>query len=353
MTRHIWLTTSLFFLFLACTGRSGNYLADGRIPVTVEPVVVDSKQVELSFSVSLIPSDRAQIQLNQSSRVGQVFVNEGDLVQEGDPLFVIATADINVELASLRVSRTEQEALLEKTTYFLDNRDDLLADGKIDQTQYEGLEAEVQSVEAKLASIDSDIAMLERQLEQPSFTSPISGLVTRKNMSTNTTVPKGEVLLAIVQTNPIYASFDVPAKEAPLFGLDMPVTIEVEEIDQKVDGSIAYIAPELNAETKTFEVRVRLENPTGILKAGMTGVAIFTSPNRVRSTFVPIDAIENQQGRQFIYVVRGRRIERLRVFPKETETNLTEIPRGLTEIDFVIVKGWDQVKDGMSIELWK
>lgn len=348
----VFLSWALFNV--ACIRHGGNYLADGQIPVTVEPVVIALKDLTLALPMTLIPSDKADIQFSTDLKIGKVFVQAGDAVNAGAPLFQLDTDDLNIKLAQLKAQRNEQESQVEKDDYFFRNRERLLSEGKIDQSQFNGLEADFNAANATLDRIKNDLSILENQLTQTSFNSPVSGVVTAKNITQGSTAPAKQILVSIVKIDPIYAAFKLSAQDSAAISKGMAVNVKIEELpNEKIDASISYIEPQLDPATKTFAVWATLANTAAVLKAGMTGEVSFTTPQKVRTILVPQESVVEEMSRQFVYTVRNGKAFRVRIFPRKTENGLIEVAEGLTDTDLVVGKGKEKLKDGMTLELWQ
>ena len=98
---------------------------------------------------------------------------------------------------------------------------------------------------------------------------------------------------------------------------------------------------------------MQLANPKGLLKDGMTGTIRFMGTQKVRTVFVPQEAIVDEMDRQYVYAIRNQRAIRVRVYTELPDSNLVEISNGLTETDQVVVRGKENLKNGSLVEEWK
>ena len=338
----------------ACTRRSGNYLADGKIPITVEQVAVEPRDLVLSLPMALIPSDKAEIQFAADLKIGRVFVQVGDTVAANDPLFQLDIDDLTLKLAQMKAQRNEQEAAVEKNDYFFRNRERLYSEGKIDKSQYDGLESELNASQTTFERIKNDITLLENQLNQTSFSSPIAGLVTAKNITQGSVAPAKQVLVTVIKTDPIYAAFKVDAQSSGAIVKGSTVTVRLEDLpDENSEALITYVEPQIDPATKTFAVWASLPNPNGVLKAGMGGSIQLQTTQKVRTLLIPQEAVMEELGRQFVFTVRNGRAFRVRIFPHKTDAGVVEISDGLNETDGVVSKGKEQLRDGMPMAPWQ
>ncbi len=351
--RNLWRTVGVLcagVLFCHC---STNHWFGGAA-VSAEPVTIEEKDVPLEVPTTLIPVDTTTVQFSQELKIEQVFVNTGDTVNVGDPLLRLSGEALALQLTQLRAQEREAELLLDKNNFFYRNRDQLLGDGKIDKTQYDGLENEVRSTEATIDRMKANIALLESQTNNTTIASPIAGVVTEKNASSGVPSPANQILLKVVKVDPINASFSLSASEADAVVIGTNVELTLEDIPNKTfSGSISYVAPELNTATKAFDVWASIANTNRVLKSGMKGVVKFISATKRRMLFVPKESLIIDGDRSFVFIVHNGRAYKKRVYTQSTADDPVEITDGLSPNDIVIVKGSKQIQDGATVDVWK
>jgi Cu(I)/Ag(I) efflux system membrane fusion protein len=105
-------------------------------------------------------------------------------------------------------------------------------------------------------------------------------------------------------------------------------------------GTVSFISPVLQPETRTAQLRVELPNPHGLLKPAMYGsVAVATGAPAPRLA-IPDSAILDTGTRQLVLVDRGGgEFEPRSVQLGRRADGYTEIVAGLTEHETVVVNG--------------
>ena len=101
-------------------------------------------------------------------------------------------------------------------------------------------------------------------------------------------VPKNfseQVLLEVVDTRSLWADADVNEVDLPRIATGQPVTLLFDALpDRELKGSISYVAPAVDPQTRSAKVRVPLQNADGSLRANMFGQArIAASEAKSRS----------------------------------------------------------------------
>jgi len=205
-------------------------------------------------------------------RADELFVDfTGVRVKKGDPAYKIYSPDLVT---------TQEEYLLA-----LKARDEI----KALPTQHEGAVERAERLVAstrerlKLWDItDEQIQALEKSRKAETHLtiySPASGIVTRKEVKAGQQVMAGDSPYTLVDDAAVWMQAEVFERDLGLIKEGQTVEITTEAYPgQPFTGKVAFIAPQLQAETRTVKVRVDVENPQGRLKDGMYVTALLRIP---------------------------------------------------------------------------
>ncbi|NWG14904.1 MAG: efflux RND transporter periplasmic adaptor subunit [Acidobacteria bacterium] len=135
----------------------------------------------------------------------------------------------------------------------------------------------IQAVEAEVAKLQEKFRILARQVEQLTIRSPMDGIVATPYLRNRIGeyLRAGGVLCEIVSSSSVIVDMPVPEKEIADVKLGYPIVLKVRGFPQLTFGakvrSISPVAVDRGLERKVV-VQGELDNPEGILRAGMTGV---------------------------------------------------------------------------------
>jgi Cu(I)/Ag(I) efflux system membrane fusion protein len=157
-----------------------------------------------------------------------------------------------------------------------------------------------------LSAADIDrIARAGRPLETLPVRSPISGVITQKNIVLGSPVSVGQVLYAIAPTDPVWVLANVYEQDLPLVRVGTPVRLAPAGVaGRERDGRVAFIAPDLASDTRTGTVRIEVANPDGELKPGMYVDARMEVPLG-RRLAIPESAVLPTGERRIVFVDLG------------------------------------------------
>jgi HlyD family secretion protein len=138
------------------------------------------------------------------------------------------------------------------------------------------------SSKAAMREAAANLAFYRSKLDDTVITSPVTGTVIYKSLETGETVSPGVTIMTVVDLNGIYARVDIDETKIGCVILNSPAFVRVDGMRGRVfRGKISEIGRYAEFATqrdvvrgrediKTFRVKVRVDDPSGILKPGMT-----------------------------------------------------------------------------------
>jgi HlyD family secretion protein len=151
------------------------------------------------------------------------------------------------------------------------------------KAQLQVLQAKIGQAEAQLAQDRANLKQLEEQLGYTTIESPLDGIVLSRDVEVGDAVSSILVLgstatlvMTLGDTSEVYVKGKVDESDIGKVYLGQPARIKVESYkDKTFTGKVTKISP-MGVEkdnVTTFEVRVSINNPEGMLKAMMTANA--------------------------------------------------------------------------------
>jgi HlyD family secretion protein len=153
----------------------------------------------------------------------------------------------------------------------------------VSKAQLQVLQAKIGQAQGQLAQDRANLKQLEEQLGYTTIESPIDGIVLSRDVEIGDAVSSILVLgssatlvMTLGDTSEVYVKGKVDESDIGKVYLSQPARIKVESFkDKTFTGKVTKISP-MGVEkdnVTTFEVRVSINNPEGVLKAMMTANA--------------------------------------------------------------------------------
>jgi RND family efflux transporter MFP subunit len=201
--------------------------------------------------------------------------------------------------------------------------------------------------QAKIDRIKAEIALSEKQQSSGTLQAPIDGFVSKVYVTEGALVQINDPLVDIVDIDPIELILQVPKDQVSAINKSLEVKVTSPDLPGQIfQGEISFIGAELEAQKKTLEVRIRINNPELKIKASMDGTAQLAEAKRNHQGLtIPPEAIRTLDGKKYVYILHGQSAEKQEVETGGLVEGMIEIKDGLSKSDLVVTTGVDQLKE--------
>jgi Cu(I)/Ag(I) efflux system membrane fusion protein len=251
----------------------------------------------------------------------------GKPVRKGEPLFSLYSPEL--------LSAQDEYLLAVKTQKSLAGAGSLTGDG----------ETLVAAARRKLQLWDipeSEIERLDRT-GKPTKTltiySPISGVVTKKDVVEGMKLDAGAMPYEIVDLSQVWVLADVYEGELRHVKVGMPATLTLNAYPNRVfKGRVQFIDPLLDPKTRTVKVRLAFPNSTGELKPEMFGEVVLQGATR-EGLRIPADAVIDSGTKNVVFVALGEgKFQPREVKLGDSDGQTIEVVSGVSEGEQVVTR---------------
>lgn len=162
------------------------------------------------------------------------------------------------------------------------------------------------------------------------FYSPISGVVTKKDVVEGMKLDAGAMPYEIVDLSSLWVLADVYESELRFVKENMAATLRLNAFpNREFRGKVVFIDPLFDPSTRTVKVRLTFPNPTGELRPEMFGEVILhgTSRDALR---IPPDAIIDSGTGTLVFVAVGEgKFQPRKIRVGDSDGSYTEVVSGL------------------------
>ena len=145
-----------------------------------------------------------------------------------------------------------------------------LANAKSDQIDINlKYESQLLNLESQIASYKSQLKKINLDIENTKISAPFDGIITNKNIEVSDYVTPGNILLTIVNLNPIKVQGYLSEFDINKVQKNTKASIENINGIKKV-GNITFISPSAETSTRTFEITIEADNSDLSFKSGIT-----------------------------------------------------------------------------------
>lgn len=303
--------------------------------VTVEALRARDLEAIVSASCKVQPDRQINVSANTMGRVTRLAVEEGQRVKAGQFLLEIdprslegqmqrGEASVAAARSTLEQARTAVEqarVTLELAEQNLRRQQELSKDGlttrealeraqnevAVRRTELRTREQEIQTREQQIRQEQASLSTTRYNLNQVVISSPMDGIVTRRNIEEGETAVvgtmnnAGTVLLTIADMSVIGAEVEVDETDIPAVALGQAATITIDAVpDRTFRGRVTEIgnspiqqatAAAGTQQATNFKVVVTIEDDVPDVRPGFTCTAEITTATKKGVVAVPIQAL--------------------------------------------------------------
>jgi len=306
------------FTFALVSATAAISLAQSGQPaarIKVAPVVQRGVAAGQTFVGTAMPARRSVVGSPDSGRVVEMFVNEGDRVESGQPIARLRTRTLEIELAGARAelelrkkellelqngSRPEEidrarakvrgaqalqkylKAKLERTrrlyelgstvskeeldedlsSYVAAEQALISATAEYDLAEKGPRDETIAQAQARVAMQEEVVRLLEDRIDLRTIKAPFSGYVSAERTEVGEWLMTGGGILEVVELDQIEIEVFVPERYISAVSKGATVRVEIPALDgASFTGIVKRIIPAADLRTRTYPVKVEVDNP--------------------------------------------------------------------------------------------
>jgi multidrug efflux system membrane fusion protein len=250
---------------------------------------------------------------------------EGEVVKKGQKLFLIDPKPYDAQLKQAEAQVGLYQAQVELTTATYEQANDLAKQNPktFSALQLRTYKAQMVEAQAGLDAAKASLEIYRLNKEYTTVTSPIDGVVGRRNQTPGNVIIQDQTLLTtVVSLDKIYVYFDMDAPSYAQFhkgkqedAAKAPVALEMpagsssaaDAQPSLLAGDIDFFNNQFNPATDTLLVRGVFDNPTkkeggSRLRPGMFARVKVSIGEPYKALVVPDRAILSKMGKKYLYI---------------------------------------------------
>ena len=332
--------------------------AEAPEPEPIRPVRVTTVESrEGGETVSLTGQVEAREEVSLSFRVGGRMIERsvtiGDRVRAGQVVARLESETPRNALRSARAELTAARARLVEAQNNFERHRSLLSQGFITRAMFDQAEQAYRTARAQVDSVQAQVSIAETQLGYANLISDSSGTVTARRAEPGEVVGPGQPIVQLAREGGRDAVFDVPARVIQTTPANAEIVVALSS-DPKVrtTGRVREVAPQADPVTRTFKVRVGLNNPPAAMRLGST-VTGSVQLGAGQGIEIPASALTTSEQRPAVWLldpanntVSLRNIEVLRY-----DLARVAVAEGLQPGDIVVTAGVQTLRPGQQVRL--
>lgn len=323
----------------------------------IRPAIVARPQSAAAEAGSLYSGDvKARYENALGFRVGgkirQRRVDVGAHVKAGDLIAELDPQDLHLQASSAQATLAAAEADLATARSERSRYEALRGKNFVSETQFDAVDNRLKAATARAAEARAALNVAQNQAGYSELRADQDGIITTIVAEAGQVVAPGQTIATLARDGEREVEISVPESRIAGYRKDQSATIELwAESGKHLAGVLREIAPEADATTRTYRVRVTLGEDASQAKLGQTARVFFSGSETDAAHLVPLAALYEKDGKPAVWVLdtKTRQVHLKPVTVGAYREQGVVLMDGVDTQDWIIAAGVHKLREGQAI----
>ncbi|WP_051110923.1 efflux RND transporter periplasmic adaptor subunit [Herbaspirillum frisingense] len=282
-------------------------------------------------------------------------VHLGDVVRKGQVLARLDPSDADqnaasarAELASARQHLDAAEKQLQRDT--AQAREQLISAQQLEQSQ----DARAAAL-AQFQAAQARASVAGNQRDYTTLVAQHDGVISAEQANTGDVLNPGQPVYSLAWSGAVDVVTDVADRQLAGLQPGQPATVTLAALPGKTfKGKVREVSPAADLQSRTYRVKVTLEQPDASVRLGMTGDVVITPAvpsGQAKVLLLPATALFHQGGKPAVWIVGGEgKLELRPVTVSAYGERSISLSQGVAAADKVVVQGVHTLTAGEKVK---
>lgn len=318
--------------------------------------VVEARPLALTLplSGSLTPLAQATVKSKVSGVVLATTVQEGMNVAAGQVIARMDDLEARARVAQQQAMLADASARLALAKKNQANSAALLKQNYIAQNAYDTTANAVDLAQAAVDAARAQLELARIALADTVIRAPLSGVVSKRHVQAGEKLSPDSPVFSIVDLKQLTLDAQVPASDIPRVKAGQEVRFHVDGFGaREFSGKVVRINPSTEAGSRAMLVYIGVDNPDGLLRAGMFAKGQVTTEKSAPRPLLPLTAVRKEKDTDVVYrIVDGKIVAQpVKLGLRNQDEGLVEAVEGIDAGAVVLALPLDGVKPGSAVKL--
>jgi len=357
---HLLAFAALCVLVPGCSGAEDETANDAQAsesgPAQVETIAVSTELMSEPVEAfgTIAARQRSSIGALVEGPVDRIFVDVGDRVTQGQPLFRIRQADYRRRVSEAQAAANLTIAQATQAERQYERVMALAPRGFVSRARVESAETDLAVARAQTAQAQAILATAQQALSDTVVRAPYDAVVTARLINEGVYVSNrfsmgGDSGVVDLQEARIVAAIvNAPQQHVDQFRHNLPARVFIDGFDEPFDSVVYIINDGVNPTARTVELRLPIRNPDYRISPGLSARAEIEVPPRP-AMILPRSAVLGDSAAPHVFVVEDDVARRKNVETDSIDFDRVAIVSGLEDGERVVSAPSSTLRDGDQV----
>ncbi|OTG62992.1 efflux transporter periplasmic adaptor subunit [Acinetobacter sp. ANC 3903] len=314
-----YLTGSVLCLTLLLTACQKNEI-EKPVETTTKIELIEKDLVSVKNGTSVAKSaftgtlravNQSSIQAQVTATATQVYVQVGQSVAKGQVLVRLNNQDNAARLAQAQANLSAAQAQANLAKNMMQRKQRLLDQGFISKVEYEQAAVDYQAQLENVHAQQANVNIAQKAEREGTIYSPISGVITQRQVDAGQTVAAGQTLFEIVNPNQLEIQAKLPSDMQAALKVGQRIEYTIQGNPAQLTAVLTRVSPIADPASRQIEFFARPNETINSLSIGSFVEGNILASTQVSGQLIPLDVIQDVKAKPYVWVIRQNKIEKV------------------------------------------
>ena len=300
------------------------------------PIQLGTSVNQTNFTGTIRAVNQSSIQAQVTATATQVNAKVGQSVTQGQILVRLNNQDNAARLAQSQANLAATKAQANQAKLMMQRKQRLLNQGFISKVEFEqsqvDYQAQLENVNAQQSNVD-----IARKADQDGIiTSPINGVITKRQVEPGQTVAVGTTLFEIIDPNHLEIQAQLPSDMQAALKIGQKIEYTLQGNPNKLTATLSRISPLADPTSRQIDFFAKLNESITSLSIGSFLEGSILGTQAISGQIIPLDTVHDLPNKPYVWLIRENKIVRqnVTVLEQRYSTNIAVV-QGLKNTDLI------------------
>ena len=264
-----------------------------------------------AFTGTIRAVSQSSIQAQVTATATQVYVQVGQAVSKGQVLVRLNNQDNAARLAQAQANLSAAQAQANLAKNMMQRKKRLLDKGFISKVEYEQANVDYQAQLENARAQQANVNIAQKAEREGTIYSPISGVITQRQVDAGQTVAAGQTLFEIVDPSQLEIQAKLPSDMQSALKVGQRIEYTIQGNPAQLTAVLSRVSPIADPASRQIEFFARPNETINSLSIGSFVEGNILASTQVSGQLIPLDVIQNAKDKPYVWVIRQNKIEKV------------------------------------------
>ncbi|OGP60205.1 MAG: hypothetical protein A2V65_02530, partial [Deltaproteobacteria bacterium RBG_13_49_15] len=279
-------------------------------------------------------------------------VKEGDFVKKGSLLVRLKARELELRKKAAVAAREKIRVNIENARKELARISKLKETDAVTQKRFDEADATYRALVQDLSRSEAEIELLDHDIRQQEIVAPFSGFIVKEHTQIGEWMRIGNPVVTLIDLQTVLISVPVPERYLVQITSKNNTLVTVRSVSNlPVSGKIYSILSQGDPNSRTFSVKVSIDNVNHRIRSGMEATVVFNLAGMREAMLVPKDAVVSAGQERLVYKINDGKAYPAIVDILGYYDGNVAVGGELKPGDQVVIRGNERLRSGQPVQV--